>query len=105
MTSKNNMMTKNEIEDAIKLGLDEIECMWLVYIGNKKADDSSILLCRRSVGEILFDGVLKLHKIRSVTFKKDKYGNYTGIVRLSEKIGVEIDEKTMIIPFFENRFN
>ena len=104
MTSKNNMMTKNEIEDAIKLGLDEIECMWLVYIGNKKAD-SAILLCRRSVGEILFDGVLKLHKIRSVTFKKDKYGNYTGIVRLSEKIGVEIDEKTMIMPFFEKRFN
>ena len=100
MTSKNKRMTKSEIEDAIKLGINEIECMWLVYIGNKKAK-SAILLCKRSVGEILFDGVLKLHKIRSVTFKKDKYGNYTGIVRLSEKNGVEIDEKTMIIPFFE----
>ena len=100
MTSENKMMTKNEIEDAIKHGLDEIKCMWLVYIGNKKAN-SAIRLCNRSVGEILFDGVLKLHKIRSVTFKKSKYGNYTGIVRLSEKIGVEIDEKTMIMPFFE----
>lgn len=96
----NKMMTKSEIEDAIKFGLDEIDCMWLVYIGNKKAN-GAISMRSKNVGEILFDGVLKLHKIRSVTFKKDYYGENIGIVRLSEKNGVEVDEKTMIMPFFE----